>query len=399
MPKTESTKNSYNFPHEEKSGQAYSKKALYLALGHFATDLYPGFLPALLPLLIEKFQFSFTRASLLGMVMSFSTSLAQPLFGYVSDKVGGRWLVIFGPAVAGICLSLLGLANSYLFLASLLVIGGLGVASYHPEAAALSASLSGRQRTLGMSLFMLGGNLGVGLGPFLILGITLSLGLDWSFLSSPPALIMAWILYRHAPLSPERSPTAFVPRQTLERSTKGRRYHLIFLLTLVVLRVMTAASLTAFLPTIQRLRGFSLIAAGSSFTVFMACGAVGGVTGGIWSDRLGRKRVIVASFLFIIPAFLGFLLFRGPLSFFILALLGFLFFFSEPACIVLAQEMAPQRARTASGLVMGMAWGMAGWGVLATGTLADLVGIERALSYLLLLPAGGLALSFFLPRK
>jgi len=384
---------------EEKSGEAYSKKALYLSLGHFATDLYPGFLPALLPLLIEKFHFSFTRASLLAMVMGFSTSLTQPVFGYLSDKLGGRWLIIFGPAVGGLCLSLVGLADSYVFLVFLLILGGLGVAAYHPEAAALSASLSGRQRTLGMSLFMLGGNLGVGLGPFLILGITLSLGLDWSFLSSPPALVMAWILYKYAPLSPESPPMASARRLTPEASPKGRPYHLIFLLTLVVLRVMTAASLTAFLPTIQRLRGFSLIAAGSSFTVFMACGALGGLTGGILSDRLGRKPIILASFLLIIPAFLAFLLFRGPLSFLILALLGFLFFLSEPACIVLAQEMAPQKARTASGLVMGMAWGMAGWGVLGTGALADLVGIEKALSYLLLLPTGGLALSFFLPRK
>ena len=382
-----------------KPAESYSKKALYLALGHFVTDLYPGFLPALLPLLIEKFQFSYTRASLLAMFMGFSTSLTQPVFGYLADKLGGRWLIIFGPAVGGLCLSLVGLANSYLFLVFLLILGGLGVASYHPEAAALSASLSGRQRTLGMSLFMLGGNLGVGLGPFLILGITLSLGLDWSFLSSPPALVMAWILYKHAPLSPESPPMAPASRLPLERSPKGRPYHLIFLLSLVVLRVMAAASLTAFLPTIQRLRGFSLIAAGSSFTVFMACGALGGLTGGILSDRVGRKPIILASFLLIIPAFLAFLLFRGPLSFLILAILGFLFFLSEPACIVLAQEMAPQKARTASGLVMGMAWGMAGLGVLGTGALADFVGIERALSYLLLLPIGGLALSFFLPRK
>jgi FSR family fosmidomycin resistance protein-like MFS transporter len=382
-----------------KPAESYSKKALYLALGHFVTDLYPGFLPALLPLLIEKFQFSYTRASLLAMFMGFSTSLTQPVFGYLADKLGGRWLIIFGPAVGGLCLSLVGLANSYLFLVFLLILGGLGVASYHPEAAALSASLSGRQRTLGMSLFMLGGNLGVGLGPFLILGITLSLGLDWSFLSSPPALVMAWILYKHAPLSPESPPMAPASRLPLERSPKGRPYHLIFLLSLVVLRVMAAASLTAFLPTIQRLRGFSLIAAGSSFTVFMACGALGGLTGGILSDRVGRKPIILASFLLIIPAFLAFLLFRGPLSFLILAILGFLFFLSEPACIVLAQEMAPQKARTVSGLVMGMAWGMAGLGVLGTGALADFVGIERALSYLLLLPIGGLALSFFLPRK
>jgi len=381
------------------SAGAYSKKALYLSLGHFATDLYPGFLPALLPLLIEKFQISFTRASLLAMVMGFSTSLTQPVFGYLSDKLGGRWLIIFGPAVGGLCLSFIGLANDYLFLVFLLILGGLGVASYHPEAAALSVTLSGRQRTLGMSLFMLGGNLGVGLGPFLILAVTLGLGLHWSFLASLPALITAWILYKHARLSPKSEPMASASGVKLDRSPKGKLYHFSLLFTLVLLRVTAVASLTTFLPTIQKLRGFSLIAAGSSYTVFMACGALGGLTGGIISDRLGRKPVILASFLFIIPGFLAFLLFRGPLSFFILALLGFLFFFSEPACVVLAQEMAPQKARTASGLIMGMAWGMAGWGVLGTGALADWVGIERALSYLLLLPIGGLALSFFLPRK
>jgi len=382
-----------------KPGESYSKKALYLSLGHFITDLYPGILPPLLPLLIEKFQFSFTRASLLAMVMSFSASMTQPVFGYLSDKLGGRWLIIFGPIVGGLSLSFIGLADDYLFLVILLILGGLGVSSYHPEAAALSATLSGRQRTLGMSIFMLGGNLGYGLGPFLILTITLSVGLRWSFLASLPALITAWILYKHALLPRRSEPPAPISALKPDRSPKGKLYHFGVLLTLVVLRVTAVLSLTTFLPTIQKLRGFSLLAAGSSFTVFMACGALGGLTGGILSDRLGRKPVIIVSFLIITPAFLAFLFFKGSLSFFILALLGFLFFLSEPACIVLAQEMVPRKARTASGLIMGMAWGMAGWGVLGTGALADFVGIEKALAYLVLLPIGALALSFFLPRK
>jgi len=109
--------------------------------------------------------------------------------------------------------------------------------------------------------------------------------------------------------------------------------------------------------------------------------------------------MIISSFIITIPAFLAFLYLKGTMSFFILALLGFLFFMSEPACIVLAQDMVPHKARTVSGLIMGMAWGMAGWGVLGTGALADFLGMERALSYLLLLPAGALILSFFLPRK
>jgi FSR family fosmidomycin resistance protein-like MFS transporter len=84
---------------------------------------------------------------------------------------------------------------------------------------------------------------------------------------------------------------------------------------------------------------------------------------------------------------------------FILALLGFLLYISEPSCIVLAQEMVPHQARTASGLIMGMAWGLGGGGVLGVGALADVFGIEWAIRFLLLLPAGSLILSFFLPSE
>jgi MFS transporter, FSR family, fosmidomycin resistance protein len=97
--------------------------------------------------------------------------------------------------------------------------------------------------------------------------------------------------------------------------------------------------------------------------------------------------------------FLAFLAWKGPASFLILSLLGFLFFLSEPACIVLAQEMAPGRARTVSGIIMGMAWGLAGFGVLATGALADAFGLEWALRMLLILPVGSFILSLFLPER
>ena len=69
-----------------------SGKAVYLALGHFVTDIYPAFLPPLLPLLIDKFQLSFTSVSLLATVQSLSTSLTQPFFGFLFDKIGGRIL-------------------------------------------------------------------------------------------------------------------------------------------------------------------------------------------------------------------------------------------------------------------------------------------------------------------
>jgi FSR family fosmidomycin resistance protein-like MFS transporter len=131
----------------------------------------------------------------------------------------------------------------------------------------------------------------------------------------------------------------------------------------------------------------------------MICGALGGLIGGYYADQVGRRRIILASFIAIIPAFLAFLYWKGPIGLIILAILGFLCFLSEPPCIVLAQEMIPQRAGTASSLIMGAAWGLAGFGVLGTGALADALGIEWALRFLLFLPIGSLALSLFLPQK
>ncbi len=75
----------------------------------------------------------------------------------------------------------------------------MGAAAFHPEAAAMASSLGGGKRTLGMSIFMLGGNAGYGLGPFLILLVVSHLGMNWSFLSCLPALGLVWLLYRYAP--------------------------------------------------------------------------------------------------------------------------------------------------------------------------------------------------------
>ena len=308
--------------------------------------------------------------------------------------------MIMGPLVAGLAFSSLGLAWDYWVILVLIVIGGLGGASYHPEAAASAVSFAGRQRTFAMAFFSLGGNIGYGVSPFFILTIVTLFGFEWSLLAALPGVGMAWLLHKKAP-SPEKmsfpsSGTAFPPGDTANQ----RLYRFLILMAVVILRITTVVSLlTCSLPTIQNLRGFSLVVAGSSFTVFMVCGAAGGLTGGFLSDRVGRKPLIVASFVLTLPVFIAFLFVKGPFSFLPLAFLGFLLFLSEPAGIVLAQELAPHKTRIASSMVMGLSWGIAGLGLLGTGVLADRMGIENTLFFLLLLPAGALLFSLFLPRK
>jgi MFS transporter, FSR family, fosmidomycin resistance protein len=384
---------------EPTTEKSYRRASYFLALGHFITDLYPGFLAPLLPVLIDKFKISFTSASILAVILTSSASLTQPVIGHLYDRIGGRRMIILGPLIAGLSLSFIGRAHHLSVLIVLLVLGGLGVASFHPEAAALTTQFSGRKKTWGISVFMLGGNFGFGIGPFVILTIVTLLGFEWSIVASLPALCLGWILYRHVPI-PEKLPESPPASEGahVEPPLKGRALRFAMVWSIVVLRAMTVMGLLTFLPILQNLRGFSLVTAGSSNSVFMVCGSMGGLIGGYLADRVGRKKLTIASFIPVIPAFAAFLHWKGPASFFILAFLGFLLFVSESACIVLAQDLIPKQARTASGLIMGMAWGSAGLAVLGTGALADSFGIEGALWFLLFLPAAALLLSFLLPR-
>jgi len=371
-----------------------------LSLGHLVVDLYSPFLATLLPLLIKKFGLSLTLASILASILMVSASLSQPLFGILSDRIGGRRLLFLGPMMAAVGMSFIGLLPSYAFLVPFLVIGGLGVSCFHPQAAALAGHFSGSSKGLGVSLFMLGGNVGFALGPMVILAIALGLGLERSYVALLPALIFVFVLLRYFPKNMLPTPPARVERA----AWKALRLHALLpfsLLWLVVcLRSTVILSLVTFLPTLQTMRGLSLAAAGSSITIFVICGALGGLVGGILSDRVGRKRMVVFSFLLVIPAFYGFLHVSIQWSLLSLALLGFFFFLGESPCIVMAQETVPGRGGTMSALIMGFAWGMAGLALalLGIGVLADAFGLKQTIDLLLYLPVAALVLAFLLPE-
>ncbi|NIO03535.1 MAG: MFS transporter [Proteobacteria bacterium] len=367
-----------------------------LSTGHMAVDLYPPFLAALLPLLIERLGLSFTLSSVLASILMVSAALTQPLFGILSDKVGGRKLVFWGPLMAATGMSFIGLLPNYALLIPFLVIGGLGVACFHPQAASLAGHFSGPRKGLGISLFMLGGNIGFGLGPMVILTIVLGLGIERSYVALLPATIFILALIRYLPKHTLPSPALGVDRPAI-RAVHLRDVCRFSLLWLVVwLRSTAILSLITFLPTYQTMRGLSLTAGGSSFTVFMIFGALGGFLGGSLSDRVGRKRTVVLSLLMVIPTFCGFLYLSIHWTFVFLALLGFFIYLGESPCIVMAQETAPERGATMSALIMGFSWGMAGLVLMGVGAFADVFGMKQAMDLLLGLATIALVLAFFL---
>ena len=57
-----------------------------LSSGHLLNDFYCNFLPILLPIIMPRLGLSLTLSGLLVMVMSISSNMLQPVFGYFMDK-------------------------------------------------------------------------------------------------------------------------------------------------------------------------------------------------------------------------------------------------------------------------------------------------------------------------
>src|SRR5262245_38146016 len=164
-----------------------------LAFGHLAIDAYSSFFSPLLPLLAAKLDLNLARVGTLVALTSVSSSFAQPLFGMLSDRTRRPWFVAFGPLVAAVFMSGLGLAPSYGTLVAMLMLGGCGVAAFHPEAAVLAGNVSPR-RGLAMSLFISGGTLGFALGPLFAAGVVQTFGLERTWIAALPGLLVSVLM-------------------------------------------------------------------------------------------------------------------------------------------------------------------------------------------------------------
>lgn len=373
------------------------KVLILLSLGHLSTDIYQGALPAILPFLKAKLSLSYAMAGLVMLASNFTSSVIQPLFGYISDKEERPLLLPLGCLVAGIGFSLLSFSSSYIIVLALVVISGLGVASYHPEGFKTAYYFTGQRAATGMSVFSVGGNLGFALGPVFSIYLITHFGL-----SSLPAMITPSLFFLAAVIffwktlaipKTERGPR----REEKQGITKGATVSLVFLILTVVIRSWTHAGLTTYIPFyyIDYLKG-DPIYAGKLVSVFLLGGVAGTLLGSPLADRWGHKRYLVFSLActsLLLPLIFSV---RGYSLFLVLGTIGMVLISSFTVTIVMAQKLLPGNLGIASGLMVGFAIGTGGVGVTILGVFADHYGVPAALKSITILPFIGLAISILL---
>jgi len=368
-----------------------------LAVGHLVIDVNQGALPAILPFLREAFALSYAAAGTIMLVANVTSSVIQPLFGYLSDRTARRWLLPVSVFVSGFGLALTGVAPSYTALLALVVVMGFGVAAYHPEGYKTASHVAGDRKATGLSFFSIGGNVGIALGPPIITALVTGFGLAGSLGMLLPSLAVAALLTVALPtLSLPASPQATVRGADGGRTMVGAMSLLILVVTL---RSWTSLGFITFVPFfyIDYLKADPRLV-GPLLFVFLGAGAVGTLVGGPVADRWGARRLMVGAFLLATPLALGFLFARGPWAFLLLGATGFVLVASFSVSVVLGQAYLPRHLGMASGLIVGFAIGTGGLGVALLGWVADHWGLVVALGITGAMPLLGFLASLFLPE-
>src|SRR5207248_11280401 len=170
-----------------------------LSGGHLAVDFASGSVPALIPFLTDRFHLGYALAAMLLLASTVSSALVQPLFGLWSDRRGALWLIPGGTILAAVGVGLAAVTPVYGLVLVLVLVGGLGVAAFHPEGAKYAAYASGRKRASGMSYFNIGGNTGYALGAFVTGQLVVWLGLAGGLAAMAPVAVATIVLGRLAP--------------------------------------------------------------------------------------------------------------------------------------------------------------------------------------------------------
>ena len=367
------------------------KAAVTIASSHTLHDVFSSFYAPLIPVLRESLSMSYTLAGLLAVVQK-APALLNPFLGFIADKLIIKWFLIISPMITVISMSLIGIAPSIAALTVVLFVTGISGAVYHTTAPVIMRQISGDKVGTGMSLFMFGGELARTLGPLTVTAAVSFWGLSGIWRLIPIGVTGTVFIYFQLHRIPDIRPSSSQQkkREPVLSAIKKMQPLFIIITPMLLFRSFSRTSLTTFLSSYLVDGGMSFEHANMAFAFLQGFAAAGTLIAGTFSDKLGRKKVLIAIMAATPLLMFGFTFTSGYIQLAVMALMGFVFFASTPVFMAMVHDMNSTYPALANGIYMMVSFAMTSIVSIVIGYLGDTYGLRTTYQITAVLSIGAL---------
>lgn len=354
-----------------------------LSFGHFNVDLYAALLVPLYPMITGKLGINLASISAIIAFGHLTSSLMQPIFGFISDKMKHRVFMVWGLVLSSIFIPFAIKANTVAFFLTCLLLGMIGNAVFHPQVSALIKEFNKNNPDLSRSMgFFLGlGTIGYAIGPYISTYTVEKFGENSLLYLSLLGLISAIFIY------------FFVPKMPKKEIAKNENFFLImkeifknktciYLTIISTIKSAVSISFGTYIPFLLKEKGFSLEQIGLIVTLFFISGGLATIFSSKIENKIGANGVIALSFVTILPLVLSFLYTLENYKFIactLFILTGFFILLSVGIILVQAQKAMPKHTGVISGMMQGASWGLGALFLAPLGFIGQNWGVDKIL--------------------
>ena len=376
-------------------GTVYSMLVI-CSISHFLNDMIQSIIPAIYPIMKDKFNYSFAQIGIITLVFQMPSSILQPFTGFYADKHPRPYALSVGMCFTLIGLLLLAFAENYFIILLAVSVVGFGSSIFHPTASLVTQLASGGKKSLAQSIFQVGGNGGSAVGPLLAAIIILPFGqhaISWFALAALLAAIImirlgTWYKTKLSYMVTHQSAQPLINHDISRRTKYGA---LLILILLIFSKYFYTACITSYFTffLIDKF-GVSVQTSQLCLFVFLLAFAIGTVAGGMLGDKFGRKYVIWFSILGAAPFAIAMPFANLTWTIICTFLSGLIIASAFSSIVVYATDLMPDKVGLIAGIFFGLMFGLGGLGSAFFGWLADKTSIEYIFQVSAFLPLLGI---------
>lgn len=371
-----------------------------LSFGHFILDMYAAILIPLYPFIAQRLEINLATISLVIAIGHSVSSILQPVWGYISDRIQKRFFMFWGLIFASVFVPLGYIAPNAFVLTLCLILGMAGNAFYHPQTTSIIKDFYKENIELSkaIGIFLGLGTIGYAIAPYLSTFIVEKFGFNFIYIGII-GIITAFLLLFFTPvIKKEKTENSQNFLSSLKEIIKNKTCMLLILLT--ILKACLIMSYGTYIPFLLKQYNFQITHTGFIMTAFFIAGGLSMIIASKIEKFIKLKGMIILSYLPLLPLTLLAIISLGYykiLSVILFVATGFFILLAAGCVLAKSQKLIPNSTGTISGIIQGFTLAVGSLLLIPLGLFGQHAGVSQVL--ILVSALAGLSALYCLKTK